>query len=346
MTTSDGNGPVPDPRPRPDDGGPERRPSSPRQDLPAHMQPPRNQGPGQLPVGGPGRASLTRFADVAPAVSWMVLSFAFIYWACGFLFDLESSTWVVVLLWLLSGAVVLLRPVEDFLAKVAFRLRRPTQVEEARLRPIWQSVALRAGVGDRPFALWIHESGEITGPPTAGHTVAVTHWSLYTLPPSHLEAVLAHELAHHLRGRAWLTLLGFWYSLPARALLAVLRLLGKLFRAVPALGCLIGGILVIMYLGVFISMLMFHESFVQPSLYLLILLAIPVMAWLGRWAEREADRSAAEMGYGPKLIEVFYGWQVRDHGTGQPNTFRNDLLSAQPRIAERIRALENLLSRS
>jgi Zn-dependent protease with chaperone function len=238
----------------------------------------------------------------------------------------------------------LLRPVEDFLAKVAFRLRRPTLEEEARLRPGWETVVARAGVANEPFALWIQESGEITGPPTAGHTVAVTQWALYTLPMSHLEAILAHELAHHLGGRPKLTLLGFWYSLPARALLAVLRLVGKLFRAIPVLGCFVAGIVFIMYLGVFVSMLMFHESFLQPCLYLLTLLAIPMMAWLGRWSERAADQVAADMGYGPRLIEIFYGWQLRETRTAQPsNTLRNDLLSGQPRIAERIRALEALL---
>jgi Zn-dependent protease with chaperone function len=308
-----------------------------------HPQQPWVQGPRQLEGGAASLHSLSRFADLGPALSWTIISLAVIVWGTEFFFRLEAGVWIVVAVWLLSGVVVLFRPVEDFLAKVAFRLRRPTMVEEARLRPIWQAVAVRAGVVNKPFALWIQESGEITGPPTAGHTVAVTQWSLYTLPPSHLEAVLAHELAHHLSGRAELTLLGFWYSLPARAFLALLRLLGKLFRAVPALGCLAFGVAFFMYLGVFVSMIMFHESFLEPSLYLLTLLAIPLMAWLGRWSERGADRVAAEMGYGRKLIEVFYGWQVRDRGDGQPtNTLRNDVLSGQPRIADRIRALEKL----
>jgi Zn-dependent protease with chaperone function len=31
-----------------------------------------------------------------------------------------------------------------------------------------------------------------------GGTVAVSNWSVYTLQPRNLEAVLAHDLAHHL----------------------------------------------------------------------------------------------------------------------------------------------------
>lgn len=302
-------------------------------------------GPRELPGAGGVPPRLALLADLAPALSWTVLSFAVICWGCGFFFDLEAGTWLVVAVWLVSGLIALLRPVEDFLAVAVFRLRRPTLAEEDRLRPVWHAVARRAGVTDKPFALWIQESGEISAVPTVGHTVAVTHWSLYTLPPQHLEAVLAHELAHHLGGRSWLTILGFWYSLPARAILTAVRLLGKLIRAVPAIGCLLAGFVFIAYLGVLVSMVMFNESLLQPLLYLLVLLAIPVMAWIGRWSERAADRVAAEMGYGPKLIEVLYGWQVRERpGGDRKNTLRNDLMSGQPKTAERIRALEAIVT--
>ncbi len=141
-----------------------------------------------------------------------------------------------------------------------------------------------------------------------------------------------------------MTSLGFWYSLPARAIVTAVRLLSKLVRAVPAIGCLLAGFVFIAYLGVFISMLMFHESLLQPLLYLLVLLAIPVMAWIGRWSERAADRVAADMGYGAKLIEVLYGWQVRERPAGERgNTLRSDLMSGQPKTAERIRALEKIV---
>jgi Zn-dependent protease with chaperone function len=35
------------------------------------------------------------------------------------------------------------------------------------------------------------------------------------LSPVQLEAVLAHELGHHLGGHPWASLLRYWYSLPA-----------------------------------------------------------------------------------------------------------------------------------
>jgi hypothetical protein len=71
-----------------------------------------------------------------------------------------------------------------------------------------------------------------SAPITAGNTVAVSHWSLYNLGSRHgrsphLEAVLAHELAHHLSMPRLVSLAIFWLSLPARitsaAIMAGLR---------------------------------------------------------------------------------------------------------------------------
>ena len=45
--------------------------------------------------------------------------------------------------------------------------------------------------------------------PTPGQRSAVTRWAFYTLPPTHLEAALAHELGHHLGGGDWVSLLEF-----------------------------------------------------------------------------------------------------------------------------------------
>jgi hypothetical protein len=44
----------------------------------------------------------------------------------------------------------------------------------------------------------------------------MTNWAVYSLPPRHLEAVLAHELAHQLAMPRALSLLPYWLTLPAR----------------------------------------------------------------------------------------------------------------------------------
>ena len=348
MNGTDRPGESPDPRRDERDGEPRSQvppPSLPPQTphLPARSdwQP---GGPHQLGGGSPIRVRPSHLSDLLPAVNWFFWSFVVVFWVSGF-FGLEDGAWIVVGIWLLSGLAVLWRPLEELQARIVFRLRRPTMAEVERLRPIWASVAARASIDPNSYSLWIQESEEISATPTVGHTVAVTRWSLYTLPPTHLEAVLAHELAHHLGGRSWVRMLGFWYSLPARGALAVVRLLFKLIRTVPVLGCLIVGFFLIAYLGVIVAMLMFNESLLTPLLYFTPLLAAPILAWLSRWNERNADRVAAELGYGPKLIEVFYGWQVRGQDAGRPaGTLRTDLLSSHPRVSERIRALEKLLT--
>jgi hypothetical protein len=50
----------------------------------------------------------------------------------------------------------------------------------------------------------------------ASGTIALTNWSLYMLPQRNLEAVLAHELAHHLPLPQKVSLFIYWLSLPAR----------------------------------------------------------------------------------------------------------------------------------
>lgn len=349
MTGTDRPGEQPDPQgwaggqePTPSQGPRTPPPGMPHLPAVPQWQPP--PGGHEVGPGSPLRIQRSHLADLLPAINWFFWSFVVVYWVSGF-FGLEEGAWIVVGVWLLSGAIILWRPLEDIQAKFVFRLRRPTMAEVARLTPIWSSVASRAGIDASSYSLWIQEAEEISAAQTAGHTVAITRWSLYTLPPSHLEAVLAHELAHHLGGRSWMRMLGFWYSLPARGALAVIRLLFRLIKTVPVLGCLIVGFFFVAYLGVIVAMWMFHESLLTPLLYFTPLLAAPILAWLSRWNERSADRKAAELGYGPRLIEVFYGWQVRGQDAGRPaGTLRTDLLSSHPRISERIRALEKLLS--
>jgi STE24 endopeptidase len=100
--------------------------------------------------------------------------------------------------WLASGAALLYPRAQDLLAWKVWRLRPPSELESRRIGPAWWAVCTAAGVNPDRYRVWIHEGPEATAPQTAGATVAVTSWSVFTLPPRNLEAVLAHELAHRL----------------------------------------------------------------------------------------------------------------------------------------------------
>lgn len=305
---------------------------------------PPGQQRGQLPGGegsrpGPVQVDAGIGAALAAAVPWFFWSLCIVAWLGGFL----GSTvgWILVAVWVLSGAVTFLRPVEEMIARYLMRLRLPTLVERQRLAPAWHQLAQRANVDPTRFTIWVQESDDVNATPAPGHTIAVTRWALYTVPVQHLESVLAHELSHHLGGRAWLSLLSFWYSIPARITLIGVRALGRLMRKVPALGCAISAFVFIAYAGILVAVLIFGNGYLWPLLFLTPFIAPPILAWLSRWKVKQADRKAAQLGYGQSLVQVLYGWQMQHQSTlGQRESRRTEFMSSRPALADRVHVLE------
>ncbi|MEU0089259.1 M48 family metalloprotease [Kribbella sp. NPDC006257] len=230
---------------------------------------------------------------------------------------------------------------EELTARYLLRLRLPTLIEQQRLAPAWYQVAQRAGVDPTRFTIWIQESDDANATPTPGHTIAVTRWALYTLPVRNLEAVLAHELSHHLGGRAWLSLLSFWYSIPARVTLIGVRALGRLMRKIPALGCAVTAFLVFAYAGILLAVIIFGNGYLWPFLFLTPFIAPPILAWLSRWQVKQADRKVVQLGYAPSLVQVLQGWQMQHQQTlGQRGTRRSEFMSGRPALVDRVHVLE------
>lgn len=69
----------------------------------------------------------------------------------------------------------------------------------------------------------MEQSGELNAFAAGGHIVAMTSWTPRNLRSHELEAILAHELGHHLRGHAWVGQLAWWYSWPAALVLRAIR---------------------------------------------------------------------------------------------------------------------------
>lgn len=329
----------------PSDPGPSRPPNygAPQGGIPPRELPPAGR-PDDRPRTGAGDPFLPEPSAVATllaAVPWFFWSLVLIVWVAGAIGF--GWGWIVVALWVLSGAVTFVAPAEALLARYLFRLREPTLIEQERLGPIWRHLLARAGVRHSRYTLWIQESDEVNATPTPGHVVAVTRWALYALPPSHLEAVLAHELAHHLGGRSWLGLLSFWYSIPARCGLIVVRAIARLMRRVPALGCLVGGFLGMAYVGLIIAVFALGHGYIWPFLFITPFIAPPVLAWLNRWHVRQADQKAAGLGYGSTLVQVLYGWQMQhQQALGRDESRRAQVMSNTPSLGERVRVLERV----
>lgn len=151
-------------------------------------------------------------------------------------------------------------------------------------------------------------------------------------------------------GHAWAGLLMYWYSVPARL---TARLLYRAFVFTMAFSGAISSAfdrtgLVRMLLGpmvrlspyLFLGFLALGLWLTQPAL--LLLFTIPfLLAWFGRLGELYADRVAADVGYGPALLEVLYGWLEAGYDVSeQQASWRARTLASHPTCATRIRALE------
>ncbi|WP_165553710.1 M48 family metalloprotease [Kribbella capetownensis] len=260
-----------------------------------------------------------------------------------------STGWLgllIVVLWILSGLVIVLPPTEDYIAKYLYRLRKPTLMEQQKLDIAWSAVCSRVGVDPGYYKLWVEESDTINGAAVAGRSVAVTRWTLNNLPPRQLQAVLAHELGHHRGGHPWATLLVFWYAQPGRLVVSFVQALFRLGARVPALGCLIVGFFALAIGGLVLNSLLFGKW--DWAGYAIVPFLVPIpLAWFARRSELMADRVAAELGYARDTIAFLYDLQSQgDDVARRAAGWRGALYATHPSVADRIRTLERYLKAS
>ncbi|WP_275406619.1 M48 family metalloprotease [Streptomyces sp. SID12488] len=207
---------------------------------------------------------------------------------------------LVIIAWLLSGALVFHRPTESALARRLLHLRHPTPQERAKLEPVWREVTARAGVEGRNYELWVEDSDGLNAVAAAGHIVGVTRFAMNELPNGELAAVMAHELGHHVGGHAWSGLLGYWYAQPGRLAWRFLRAFSVIvFKVSRAFSCFGVGFVVLVLGG--IAMATVSTLYGLP----LLILGVPyALAAVGRRAELRADEHAAALGFAPMLASV------------------------------------------
>jgi STE24 endopeptidase len=226
--------------------------------------------------------------------------------------------------WTAVATLVLARPVEAGLARLLYRsLRRPRPAELARITPALHRVCRRAGTDPGRYLLRVEEKRQVNAFALGGHVLAVTRMAL-ELPDDMLEAVLAHEVGHHRHLHPLAIILGWWYLLPfeagdrlLRAIRRVTRWLARSFhRLSDRTGGLAGGrapdgalgmLVLLAVLGVLVvagSVLVVGLGLLWLPLALLVRLARVLAAALSRAGEHAADRHAAELGYGPGLVQV------------------------------------------
>ncbi|WP_191303893.1 M48 family metalloprotease [Lentzea cavernae] len=243
--------------------------------------------------------------------------------------------WLFPVLWLVSGLVVFVPLMDRAIAVLALNLRGPTGKERAVLEPLLEEVCGAAGVDPVRYWLRIENSKEINAMAVGGHVVAVSTAAL-GLPARQLEAVLAHEVGHHLAGHTRISLLRWWYELPARA---VVRLVVRTGAGVYGIGRRIGTWWALAASVVVIVGLAAVAVVASPWVLLVPVIA-PLLALSSRRTELYADRISAELGYGPMLLEVLQRWVKQGHDEQRARAgLKARMLASHPSCAHRIRKL-------
>lgn len=251
---------------------------------------------------------------------------------------------VIAVLWLFFGVMVFdatwFTPNRAKAAKM-FGLRPPISPETELLAAAWENVTRRPGVDGWPYALYIEESPELNALAGPSRIVAVTDWAAANLRGRQLEALLAHELGHHITVDPRIRLLVLWVGLPSRLIWRVCRLAGRTVSFAGSLAPVIRLVVGLALLPVIIVVL--APALGRPAaLVLAVLLVVEplVRAAASRWDEFAADAVAADLGYGRELVAG-----LKRAGRGEPRLtglsgVRYRLFHTHPPDAVRIRAIK------
>jgi Zn-dependent protease with chaperone function len=246
--------------------------------------------------------------------------------------------------WLLSGAIIFLPGAEPHIAHVVLGLRKPAEAEEALINTAWTDVAQRASLDSASYSIWIDDRDTLTACVPGGNILAVPRKAI-EIPARQRAAVIAHELGHHLAGHAWARMLVQWYSAPARWTVrvyrTVLRATGRGGQVAGPVGATIGCFIGIVWLLIGLAIVVGIYS--QPWLRV----AIPVflvLPWLSRWAEKRCDRVAADLGFGPDLMDLFRYWQESGRDEGSASGLIGRIFASRPTVGARMHALQAYLT--
>jgi Zn-dependent protease with chaperone function len=250
--------------------------------------------------------------------------------------------------------------VESRFARLLFKVRRPTEQELERLRRVWRRACGRAGVDPESFTLRIEDSHLVNAFALGAHFVAVTRRAL-DLPDELLEAVLAHELAHHRDLHPLAATLGWWYLLPfsllslglrrvRAATTATSRVFSRLRQRIgqssggrPLEGPLspVGVLVILGALVVVGALLLVLLCALWLPLWLVTSASRLLSAALSRSSEYAADRQTARLGYAASLIQVLELFEV-DEQRGPRRGGLAARLASHPSCRARIQAVRRL----
>jgi Zn-dependent protease with chaperone function len=237
---------------------------------------------------------------------------------------------------LLLGVVLFSPWVERLLLTRLLGARTPRPDERARLRVAWSRVARRFGVGEDRFVLAIVDADEVNAFASGGHLLVVSSYAVRELDEAELAGVLAHELCHHLGSHTVALTVGQWMSLPIVALARIGFALQRVAEATA--DSFLARIPVLKFLALFVAaMLTVASSMLVAALLISQVLGDAV----GHAAEYQADRRAAQVGFGGELLRALV--RAHDARGDEPEERRGWVLASHPPLHRRIARLESYL---
>jgi STE24 endopeptidase len=287
--------------------------------------------------GQSARFGLWRAIAATPAVIGSLLLLSVVFGALG------EWAGLVLLVWVLCGAVLLTRAGERIAVHAACRFRSPSPAQAAALQRPWTTALRMTGTAAGDVELYVQTARMPNAYAAGGHSVAVTSRVLADyragrLPEDQVVAVLVHELGHHATKATRPMLLALWLAMPWRLAASLLTGIGlALSGRQPRRGSIM---VIAAGVAVAVTRAVYQGQVLVGGVLVAVALAAVVCpladAAVSRRAEFAADRFAADRGLALQLVAAL---SALDAGRRADPGWPARLLASHPTTGRRISAL-------
>ncbi len=277
-------------------------------------------------------ASITTIVPVLIMTPFWLVALALIWLPFKAFFGLDF--WWFPAMWVLAGAALFLRPVQVAVMTPLYGVVKPSEVERAKLQPLWEDLSARLDLSPDHYLLRILPSDDVNAFACGGHLVVVTSFAVSELGDDELAGVLAHELSHHLGLHTVALTFVHWLSIPVVALARIGFFMQNVAQAATdsfashsAALTAIGRVVAAVLTGVsWIFLAALYASDAATNL-------------VSRSSEYNADQRAIEMGYGPQLATALRR-VIDEHGSDRSRGWRGRLSMSHPPALTRVSRIE------
>jgi STE24 endopeptidase len=292
------------------------------------------------PATVPGHFGVWRVLTSFPAMVGSLLLLLVLF---GWLGEWED---LLLLGWLASGVAVFTGVGERVAVVAGLGFRRPSRSQAAALGAVWSGALAATGLSAGAVDLYVEHSDDLNAYAAGGRSVAVTTGVLRDflarrLGSDEVQAVLVHELGHHVTKASRFALVTMWLALPWRAASRFVIGLGlatagrrqpvRLLRLVVA-AVVVVAVVQAQQRGQVTTVLVLSTVSVCA-------VACPLIdAWVSRRSEYAADRFAATCGVAVALSAAL---TRLDAGRVNRPSWSQRALSRHPSLERRIDALDN-----